>query len=137
MSLKNLVAQDRTIKVDHPYLEGLVVEFSYIPREEVKKLMKRATTQTFDRKTHQPVEELDESLFTELYVKQVIKGWSGFKYNYLKELMAVDFSDFEGDLDSELPYTEEDALILMKNSPDFDTWVTSVTGDIKNFNKSN
>ena len=32
-----------------------------------------------------------------------------------------------------LPYTQENAELLMKNATDFDTWVTEVVGDLENF----
>ena len=37
--------------------------------------------------------------------------------------------------EDELPFTQENAEILMKNANDFDTWVTEVTGDLENFTK--
>ena len=40
------------------------------------------------------------------------------------------------DLDSELPYSQEEAEILMKNSGSFDTWVTDTLGDLENFTKN-
>ena len=33
----------------------------------------------------------------------------------------------------ELPFSKENAEILMKNSGDFDTWVTETVGDLENF----
>jgi hypothetical protein len=61
----------------------------------------------------------------------VIKGWSGFKYRYLEELLLVDVSAF--DPDDYLGFTQENAELLMKNSSDFDTWVTETVGDLENF----
>ena len=40
------------------------------------------------------------------------------------------------DLEDELPYTQEDAEIMMKNASDFDTWVTEVVADLENFTSS-
>ena len=35
-----------------------------------------------------------------------------------------------------LKFTQENAELLMKNSADFDTWVTEVVGDLENFTES-
>ena len=35
--------------------------------------------------------------------------------------------------DDELPYTQENAELLMKNANMFDTWVTETVGDLENF----
>ena len=38
--------------------------------------------------------------------------------------------------ESELEFTQENIEVLMKNSPDFDTWVTEMVGDLENFTNS-
>ena len=40
------------------------------------------------------------------------------------------------DPDDELLYTQDNAQLLMKNSNDFDTWVTETVGDLENFTSS-
>ena len=68
------------------------------------------------------------------YVKAVIKGWSGLKYLYLEELLLVDVSAL--DSDDTLTFTQENAELLMRNSTEFDTWVTETVGDLENFTKN-
>ena len=65
------------------------------------------------------------------YCNAVVKGWKGLKFRYLEELLLVDISSL--DADDELPYTQENAELLMKNANDFDTWVTETVGDLENF----
>ena len=43
----------------------------------------------------------------------------------------VDISDL--DPEDCLPYTSENAELLMKNGVDFDSWVTEMVGDLENF----
>lgn len=135
MDLKNLISSSKTIKVEHPELEGFVVELQYIPREKLRKLADRATTQKFSKKTHQPEETIDNAKFLEMYVEELIKGWTGLKYTYLPELLPVDLEviNEEG---GELEFTIDNAITLMKNSTNFDSWISSVVGDVANFNKS-
>ena len=64
----------------------------------------------------------------------MIKGWKGLKYEYVSQLLLIDTSTIN--LQDELRFTQENAELLMKNSPDFDTWVTETVGDLENFTKT-
>lgn len=135
MELKNLISTSKTIKIEHPELEGFVVELQYIPREKLRKIADRATTQKFSKKTHQPEEQIDNARFLEMYVEELIKGWTGLKYKYLPDLLPVDLEVIESE-DGELEFSIDNAITLMKNSTNFDSWISSVVGDVTNFNKS-
>jgi hypothetical protein len=39
-------------------------------------------------------------------------------------------------MNAELPFSTENAEILMQNSGDFDSWLTETVGDLANFTKS-
>ena len=65
------------------------------------------------------------------YVQAILKGWTGLKYKYLEEFLLVDVSGQNPD--DELPYSLENAELLMRNSGDFDQWVTDTVGDLENF----
>ncbi len=121
----------KTVTLDFPGYSGLTVDVTYLAREELLKLRKKCVSTKFNRKTRQPEEELNEDMFLVEYVKGVIKGWKGLKYRYLEELLLVDVSEL--DPDDELPFTQDNAELLMKNSGDFDTWITEVVGDLENF----
>lgn len=133
VSLASLLTPSKTVTVDYPTLAGFTVDLCYLAREELIKLRNRCVSQKLNRKTRAFEEQLDEDKFLVEYVKAVIKGWSGLKYSYLEELLLVDISSLNPE--DELPFTQENAEILMKNANDFDTWVTEVTGDLENFTK--
>ena len=136
VSLASLMTASKTVAIEFPGYKGMEVSLCYLAREELLKLRKRCVTTKFDKKTRQPEENLDEEKFIVEYCKAVIKGWSGLKYRYLEELLLVDISNL--DAEDELPYTQDNAELLMKNSNVFDTWVTEAVGDLENFtgNKS-
>lgn len=131
ISLSSLMTPSKTVTLDFPGYSDFTVDVTYLAREELLKLRKKCLTTKFNRKTRQPEEELNEDMFLVEYVKGVIKGWSGLKYRYLEELLLVDVSEL--DPDDDLPFTQENAELLMKNSSEFDTWVTEVVGDLENF----
>ena len=134
ISLASLMTPSKTVTIDFPGYTSMDVSLCYLGREELLKLRKRCVNTKFDKKTRQPEEVLDEDKFLVEYCKAVIKGWSGLKYRYLEELLLVDVGDL--DLNDELPYTAENAELLMKNSNIFDTWVTETVGELENFTKS-
>jgi hypothetical protein len=95
-------------------------------------IRKKATKTTF--KNRQPVEELDDKLFLQLYVNACIKGWSGFKLLYLEQLAPVDLSGQK--LDDELPYDQDNALFLMQSSANFDAFISETVTELSNFTKT-
>ena len=131
VSLASLMTPSKTVTIDFPGYTGMSVDLCYLAREELIKLRKKCITTKWNKKTHQAEEELDDDKFLVEYTKAVIKGWSGLKYRYLEELLLVDIGEL--DPDSELPFTLENAELLMKNATSFDTWVTETVGDLENF----
>ena len=121
----------KTVTIEFSGYTGMTVDLCYLAREELLKLRKKCVTTKFNKKTRQPEEILYEDRFLTEYVNSVVKGWSGLKYRYLEELLLVDVADL--DPDDELLYTQDNAELLMKNSNEFDTWVTETVGDLENF----
>ena len=134
ISLQSLLTSEKVVEVDYPGFDGFKLKVAFLSREEIIKIRKKCTVTKFDKRSRQPLDELDEELFLKAYVAAVVKGWSGLKFRYLQELMLVDLSSVQ-DLDGELEYNEENALVLLKNSPDVDRFITEVTGDLSNFTK--
>ncbi len=134
VSLKSLLTPSKTVGIDFPGMDGFVVKLTYLAREELLKLRNRSVSQQFNKKTRSYEEQLDNDKFLTEYCKAIIKGWSGLKYKYLEELLLVDVS--KQDPDDELPWSQENAELMMKNSADFDNWVSETVGDLENFTKS-
>ena len=131
VSLASLMTPSKTVTIDFPGYKGMTVALCYLAREELVKLRKKCITTKFNKKTHQPEEELDEERFLLEYCRAVIKGWKGLKYRYLEELLLVDISALNPE--DELPYTQENSELLMRNATGFDTWVTETVSDLENF----
>ena len=131
VSLATLMTPSKTVDVDYPVVEGFVVSLTYLAREELMKLRGKCLKQKFNKKTRAFEETLDEEKFLEVYTKSVIKGWKGLTYSILKTIVLVDTTNYNDN--DELPFSQENSQLLMKNSTDFDTWVTEVVGDLENF----
>jgi len=134
ISLASLMTPSKTVSIDFPGYTGMAVSLCYLAREELVKLRKKCVSTKYDKKTRQPEEVLDEDKFLVEYCRAVIKSWKGLKFSYLEELLLVDVSAY--DPNDELPYTQENAELLMKNSTVFDSWVTETVGELENFTGS-
>jgi hypothetical protein len=132
LSLKSLLVPSKTVEVDYPGLNGFKVNVVFLSRETLVSIRKKATKTTY--KNRQPVEELDDKLFLQLYVNACIKGWSGFKLSYLEQLAPVDLTG--QDLDAELAYDQDNALFLMQASANFDAFISETVTELANFTKT-
>lgn len=136
MELKSLIVEKTEVEVEHPLLEGFKVTVAYISKDKTRKMLDKATKTVFNNRTHKPEEEVDNELFLSFYSKAMIKGWTGLQYIYLNELLPVDLSTIE-DVTQTIEYSEDNALEILKNSTDFDNWLSSVVNNVSVFNKTN
>ena len=132
LSLKTLLVPSKNVSVEFPGFDGFLVDLAFLSRETLVNIRKKATKVTF--KNRQPVEELNDELFLQLYVQASIKGWKGLKLSHLQLLAPVDLTGHK--LDEELEYSEENALWLMKSSSQFDSWISEQVTDLGNFQTS-
>jgi len=132
LSLKNMLVPSKEITVEYPGMPGFEIDICFLSRETLQSIRKKATKTTF--KNRQPQEELNDDLFLELYVQNTIKSWRGLKLHYLEQLAPVNLTGV--DLNSELEYTGENALYLMKSSTNFDSFISEKVTELGNFTKS-
>ena len=132
LSLKSLLVPSKAVEVEYPGMPGFKINLAFLSRETLLNIRKKSTKTTF--KNRQPQEEFNEELFLQLYVDNAIKGWQGLKLSYVEQLAPVDLSNH--DLNDLLEYTPENALYLMKNSSNFDAFISEQVNDLGNFSKS-
>ena len=131
MELKNLLVDVKTAWVEFPGLDGFEVELANLSRKELLNLRKKCTSNKFNRKTRAFEEVMDDDKFVKEFSQATVKGWRGLKVKYLEDLILV---NLEGqDLESEMNYSVDNALILVENSGEFDNWLNEVVFDLENF----
>jgi len=129
LSLKNLLVPSKSVETEYPGMPGFVLQLSFLSRELLLNIRKKSTKTSF--KNRQPQEDFNEDLFLQLYCEQAIKGWKGLKLSYLEQLAPVDLTG--QDLNDFLEFTAENALYLMKNSSNFDAFISEQVSDLGNF----
>jgi hypothetical protein len=132
LSLKSLLVPSKSVEVEYPGMPGFTVSLAFLSRETLINIRKKSTKTTF--KNRQAAEEFNEDLFLQLYVDSAVKGWNGLKLSYLEQLAPVDLAG--QNMDAELEFTPENALYLMKNSSNFDGFVSEQVSDLGNFSKT-
>ena len=131
MQLKNLILDSKSAWVDFPGLEGFSIEVVNLSRKELQGVRKRCVTQKLDRKTRQMEEVLDEEKFVTEFTHATVKNWKGLTLEHLEVLLLI---DTEGkNMKDQVPYSKENAEILVGQSNEFDTWLNEVVFDLDNF----
>lgn len=131
MNLSELLVDTKSAWVEYPGYEGFEVEVVNLSRPELTALRKRCIVTKFDKTTRKPYEELDEDKFIAAFAAAVIKNWKGLKFKYLEDFVLVDVSKL--DPEDTLPHNEDNAVLLLKNSQSFDSWVNDTVFDLGNF----
>ena len=131
MELNSLLVDSKTTWVEFPGLDGFEVELANLSRKELVALRKKCTSQKFNRKTRGFEESLDDEKFVKEFTNSTVKGWKGLQLGYLEDLVLVDLKGQNAT--EELEYTEENALLLVENSSEFDNWLNEVVFDLDNF----
>lgn len=129
-----LAVNTRSVEFDNACgLEGFTVTLSYQSRQAFEKLREDSQIQKIDD-NGLPFKELDRDTYIKNYVTSVVKGWKGFTYAMLSELILIDESLIDN-MDEEIPFDVEYAIFLMEKSERFDLWVTSMIRKLDNFRK--
>jgi hypothetical protein len=128
-NIKALLTPVKMVEVEYPGLPGFKIKLCYLSKDTLINIRKKSTKVTY--KNRQSVEEVDDELFLKLYTQNTIKSWTGLTLDYLSKLVPVDLGD--NDPNTEVDYSEENALDLIKNSSNFDNFVTEQVSDLGNF----
>ena len=133
--IANLHAQETTIEVEYPEIDGFIISLVYLNRDELTKIRNKSLSYKFNKRTRQREEEIDNDKFLEEYTKKAIKGWKGLFVKDLPQLLPIDMTN--ADPQEEITYNEEEALQLIKNSTVFDQFITDAMQDYEQFTIEN
>ena len=131
--IKKMMAEQSSVWVDYPDIEGFSVNLKYLTREDLMKVRNSSLTYKFNKRTRQREEEVDNDRFLENYAEKAIIGWKGLKVKHMPALMPVDISGM--DVEEDIEYSNEDAIELLKNSTVFDQFITDAMNDFEQFSK--
>jgi len=128
-NIKTLLVPNKTVETEFPGLPGFKLKLCFLSRETLTTIRKKSTKTVF--KNRQMTEDFDEDLFLQLYVQNTIKGWSGLTLDHLSKLVPIELGD--QDPNTLVDFSDDNALSLMKNSTNFDSFITEQVTDLGNF----
>ena len=131
--IKKMMAEQSSVWVDYPDIDGFSINLKYLTREDLMKIRNASLTYKFNKRTRQREEEVDNDRFLENYAEKAIIGWKGLKVKHMPALMPVDITGM--DAEENIDYSNEDAIELLKNSTVFDQFVTDAMNDFEQFSK--
>ena len=110
------------------YKDGFEICLRFIDRDELRKKVKRATVSSWDPKTHQKEEKVDEKKYA-AELADVILDWRGLSPRVLRSLVVSESRPTEN-----TPYSPQRAEELMRKAYHFDAWVQSTVTELELFN---
>jgi hypothetical protein len=128
-NIKTLLVPNKTVETEFPGLPGFKIKLCFLSRETLTTIRKKSTKTVF--KNRQMTEDFDEDLFLQLYVQNTIKDWTGLTLEHLSKLVPIELGD--RDPTTTVDFSDENALSLMKNSTNFDSFITEQVTDLGNF----
>jgi hypothetical protein len=129
--LKDLQINKNEVVVAFPRFKSFKLNMRYIPRDELAAIREKTVTISFNRVTRTREEQVDTDKFMDTYIQKAITGWSGLTYEIITALVPVQVDASK--LQEEIPYSHEDALWLVKNSTEFDTFISDTMNDVNLF----
>lgn len=112
--------------------EGFEVKLAHLSREELNKIRQACTKIAFNPKSRVREDTIDSDLFIKEFVKATVLDWRGFTFKVASRLLPIQVPE-DVDLATEIPFSQENALDLAKNSSVFDGWLNDVIFDLDSF----
>lgn len=132
INLKDIAQETKTAKLDYPGYPEFKVTVNLITRPMAQRIHKSCMEVRMSE-TGIMQEQLNEDKFAVKFIDAAVTSWEGLTGKVIKELMPVD-EDAISD-DDEIPYSQDNALMLGKNSDQFDKWLNEVVFKLRHFRR--
>ena len=107
---------------------GFDIKVRYLPRNELTRMLERATETTWDRKAGQNIDRVKPKKLLREYAG-VILDWRGLTRDIFAQLIPIEPSEYP----EEIPCTEEYKLELLEEAYGFDAVVRQICTDLAHF----
>lgn len=131
INLKDIAVETKQAEIELPGFDGFKVTVNLMTRPKIAKIREECMTIKYTK--HGPTNELNQDKFADKFSAQAIAKWEGLTGAYIKKLMPVDESAISDD--DTVPYSSENASLLLKNSEVFDSWLNDIVFELDNFRK--
>ncbi|WWS25072.1 hypothetical protein vBKpnAMK6_00118 [Klebsiella phage vB_Kpn_AM_K6] len=132
INLKDIALDTKQITVAYPGLPHFKLKVNYVSRKLSKKILEAAQETQFVNGIAVKVQNDDK--FAEEFVKVAIEGWEGLTVADVEKLMLIDVP--EDRLGDKVEFSIDNAVMLVRNSSAFETWMNSTVFHLDTFRDS-
>lgn len=132
INLKDIALDTKQITVAYPGLPHFKLKVNYVSRKLSKKILEAAQETQFVNGIAVKVQNDDK--FAEEFVKVAIEGWEGLTVADVEKLMLIEVP--ENRLDDKVDFSIDNAMMLVRNSSAFETWMNSTVFHLDTFRDS-
>jgi hypothetical protein len=135
MDLKSLLkAPEQEITSQVEFKEGIVLTMRYIPRTKLQDFATKSRIFKYDSATKTRNQTIDGDLFSEMFCEAAVVGWKGVTPESLSSVVPLNTEGFtDVELKTEIAFTKESLMILVKQAYEFDEFVQKVSTDLSYF----
>ena len=130
--IKKAGKAQRTVEFLCPYTKEFYVDITWASKVILMTIRDASVEVFFNTKTRDREERLNDDKLRNEYVDQIIRGWRGLTPRKLKKLIPG-FTCEDADLDNDIPFEKEIALVLMEYSIDFESWIIDTATLTENY----
>lgn len=131
INLKEIAVESKQAEIELPGFDGFKVTVNLMTRPKIAKLREECMTIKYTKSG--PINDLNQDKFADKFASQAIANWEGLTGAHVKQLMPVDESLIKDEDD--IPYSNDNATMLLKNSEVFDSWLNDTVFELNNFRK--
>lgn len=132
--LQSLKINKKEITVPFSRFKDFKLRMKYVTREELASIRERSTTINYNRVSRAKEETVNTDTFMDIYLKEAVVGWSGLTYEILSKLVPIETDGLN--MSAEIAYTHEDAMWLVKNSSEFDAFISDTMSQVDLFSQA-
>ena len=130
--IKKAGKAQRTVEFLCPYTKEFYVDITWASKVILMTIRDASVEVFFNTKTRDREERLNDDKLRNEYVDQIVRGWRGLTPRELKKLLPG-FTCEEENLDDDVPFEREIALVLMEYSVDFESWIIDTATLTENY----
>lgn len=133
MDLRKVVRRSEDVpEAEVEYLDGFKVTLRFVHRSAFTALAEKFRKLEWNTVTHAREERVDTARVNAEFIERYVVGWKGLTPEILVKMIPitdeVDFSEV-----TEIPFTQENAKLLMGENADFESFVVQMATDVSNF----
>lgn len=130
LNLREIAIESKESLVEFPGYNGFKVRLAYVSRQLSKEMLDATEVKEYKHGVHVNTSR-DQDKFAELYCAAAIKGWEGLTLDTVSSLMLLDIG--ERDLTTEVPYSEDNAIMLFTKSIVFQNFIDRSVFEVDTF----